>query len=78
LVLAYVLINSEVGKEPELLKELKTIDGIKEVFSVYGVYDIIVKVEEETVNKLKENVIAKIRQLNYVKSTLTMIVMENV
>jgi len=78
MVLAYVLINSEIGKEAELLKELKNISGVKEVFSVYGVYDIIAKVEGKTVNELKEVVIAKIRQLNYVKSTLTMIVMENI
>ncbi|MBS7656242.1 Lrp/AsnC ligand binding domain-containing protein [Candidatus Bathyarchaeota archaeon] len=78
MVLAYVLINSEVGKEPELIKALKNIDGVKEVFSVYGVYDIIAKVEGKTVNELKEVVIAKIRQLNYVRSTLTMIVMENI
>ncbi len=77
MVLAYVLINSEIGKENELLKALKNIDGVKEVFSVYGVYDIIAKVEGKTVNELKEVVIAKIRQLNYVRSTLTMIVMEN-
>jgi len=77
MVLAYVLINSEIGKETELLKALKNIDGVKEVFNVYGVYDIIVKVEGKTVNELKEVVIAKIRQLNYVRSTLTMIVMEN-
>ena len=77
MVLAYILINSEIGKETELLKALKNIDGVKEVFSVYGVYDIIAKVEGKTVNELKEVVIAKIRQLNYVRSTLTMIVMEN-
>jgi DNA-binding Lrp family transcriptional regulator len=77
MVLAYVLINSEIGKETELLKALKNIDGVKEVFNVYGVYDIIAKVEGKTVNELKEVVIAKIRQLNYVRSTLTMIVMEN-
>ncbi|MBS7658956.1 MAG: Lrp/AsnC ligand binding domain-containing protein [Candidatus Bathyarchaeia archaeon] len=78
MVLAYVLINSEVGKDAELLKALKGIEGVKEVFSVYGVYDIIAKVEGKTVNELKETVITKIRQLNYVKSTLTMIVMENI
>jgi len=78
MVSAYVLINSEIGKETELLKELKKINGVKEVFSVYGVYDIIAKVEGKTVNELKEVVIAKIRQLNYIRSTLTMIVMENI
>ena len=73
---AFVLINSEIGAEDELLKELEKLENIKEAYSVYGVYDIIVKVEAETMEKLKEIVTWKIRRLDKVRSTLTMIVME--
>ncbi len=73
---AFVLINSEIGAEDELLKELEKLESIKEAYSVYGVYDIIVKVEAETMEKLKEIVTWKIRRLDKVRSTLTMIVME--
>ena len=75
---AYVLINSEIGKESDVLEELKNVEGVKEAFTVYGVYDVIAKVETKTVRELKEVVIAKIRKLDYVKSTLTMIVMEGI
>ena len=74
---AFVLINSEIGAEDELLKELKGIENVKEAYSVYGVYDIVVKVEAETMDKLKEIVTWKIRRLDKVRSTLTMIVMES-
>ncbi len=73
---AFVLINSEIGAEDELLHELKKITNVKEAYSVYGVYDIVVKVEAETMEKLKEIVTWKIRRLDKVRSTLTMIVME--
>lgn len=73
---AFVLINSEIGAEEELLKDLKKIESVKEAYSVYGVYDIIVKVEADTMERLKEIVTWKIRRLDKVRSTLTMVVME--
>ncbi|MEM3517031.1 MAG: Lrp/AsnC ligand binding domain-containing protein [Candidatus Bathyarchaeia archaeon] len=74
--LAFVLINSEIGAEDEVVKELKKIENVKEAYVVYGVYDIVAKVEAETMDKLKEVVTWKIRRLDKVRSTLTMIVME--
>lgn len=73
---AFVLINAEIGSEDELLKELKKVPNVKEAHTVYGVYDIVVKVEAETMEKLKELVTWKVRRLDKVRSTLTMIVME--
>jgi DNA-binding Lrp family transcriptional regulator len=55
---------------------LKSIDGVKEIYQVYGVYDIVAQVESETMEKVKETITWKLRKLNGVKSTLTMIVME--
>ncbi len=73
---AFVLINAEIGSEDEVLKELRGMDHIKEAYVVYGVYDIVAKVESETMDKLKEIVTWKVRRLNKVRSTLTMIVVE--
>jgi DNA-binding Lrp family transcriptional regulator len=44
---------------------------------VYGVYDIVAKVAADSMDKLKEIITWKVRHLNKVKSTLTMIVIEN-
>ncbi len=76
--LAFILINSELGKEEDVLKELRSIENVKEVHFVYGVYDIIAKVEAESMEKLKEIVTFKIRRLNDVRSTLTMTVAEGI
>jgi len=68
-----VLINVEVGMEEKVLKMLRKVEHVKESYLVYGVYDLIVKVEAETIDKLKET-ITNIRQLKKVRSTLTMLV----
>lgn len=73
---AFVLINAEIGSEDEVLKDLRTMEQVKEAYVVYGVYDIVAKVESETMDKLKEIVTWKVRRLNKVRSTLTMIVVE--
>ncbi|RLI25206.1 MAG: Lrp/AsnC family transcriptional regulator [Candidatus Hecatellales archaeon] len=73
---AYVLINSEIGAEEEVLKELKKIKSVKEAYVVYGVYDIIAKVEADSMDKLKEIITWNIRRLEKVRSTLTMMVVE--
>jgi len=73
---AFVLINAEIGSEDEVLKALKTIPNVREAYVVYGVYDIVARVEGETMEKLKDIVTWKIRRLDKVRSTLTMIVIE--
>lgn len=74
--IAFVLINAELGAEEELVKELETIEGVKDVYRVYGVYDIVVRIEAESMEKVKEAITWKIRRLDRVRSTLTMIVVE--
>lgn len=73
---AFVLINVESGAEEEVVKELKKIEGVEEAHFSYGVYDIIAKVKADSMENLKEMVTRKIRTLNKVRSTLTLIMME--
>ncbi|MFX0162815.1 MAG: Lrp/AsnC ligand binding domain-containing protein [Candidatus Hodarchaeota archaeon] len=75
--MAYVLINAEIGSEEALAKELLKVDGVIEASIVYGVYDIVAKVEAATMEELKQTVTWKIRRLGKVRSTLTMICVES-
>jgi len=75
--MAFVLINADLGAEEELVRELRGIDHVKEVYVVYGVYDIVAKIEADTMEKVKETITWKIRRLEKVRSTLTMIVVES-
>jgi len=77
MVLAYVLINTELGEEGNILKELRSIESVKEAYMTYGVYDMIAIAEAEDREKLKEIVTSKIRRLKDIRSTLTMIAIES-
>jgi len=76
LPLAFVLINTEMGSEADVLKDLRKVKGVEEAFAVYGVHDLIARVRAETIYELKDIITLRIRKLDKVRSTLTMIVME--
>jgi DNA-binding Lrp family transcriptional regulator len=73
---AFILINTDTGTEEEVLSELKKIPGVTEAYTIYGVYDLIAKVEADTLDKVKEIVSSRIRRLEHVRSTLSMMVVE--
>jgi DNA-binding Lrp family transcriptional regulator len=73
---AYVLINVESGSEDNVLQELKTVEGVEEAYFSYGVYDLITKIKADTMDNLKDMVTRRIRTLRKVRSTLTLIMME--
>lgn len=74
---ALVLITVDSGTDTEVVRELKKVPNIKEIYEVYGAYDIIIMVEGDSNAKIKETVFNKIRQLEHVKSTLTMMIVED-
>jgi len=69
---AYVLLTCDLGHEEVLIEDLKHIDSISEVSGTYGAYDIIAKVENSERDKLRETILWKIRKLEHVRSTLTL------
>jgi len=76
MVLSYVLINVELGSEERLLAEIRKIPQVKECHRMYGVYDMIAKVEADSMDQIKEIITWKIRRQDGVRSTTTTIVME--
>jgi len=73
--MAFVLIQSEIGSEEEVLKELSKVEGVIEAYSVFGIYDILAKIRADTMDNLKDIITWHIRRLNKVNSSLTLIVM---
>ena len=74
--LAFVMIAAETGREGEVLAELKKIEHVKEACLTYGAYDIVAEVETETREKLEEIITGKVRRIGGVRSTLTLMVVE--
>ena len=70
---AYVLMNTELGEEAATVKALSEMEGIKRVYALYGIYDVIAEVEAESMDKIKELVFTKIRRLENVRTTITLI-----
>ena len=75
-VSAFVFVNVETGSEVDVQKKLATIEGVTEAYKVYGVYDLIAKVTADSMDKLKEIITWRIRKIEKVKLTLTMIMSE--
>ncbi|MFP3229376.1 MAG: Lrp/AsnC ligand binding domain-containing protein, partial [Nitrososphaeria archaeon] len=46
---AFVLINTDTGTEEEVLRELRRIPNVTEAYVIYGVYDLVAKVEADSV-----------------------------
>ena len=55
------MVNADLGSEDELQSELKRVEGVVGVYQVYGVYDMVVEVEAESDQKLKEILFSRIR-----------------
>ena len=62
---AFVLINCELGSEESVISQIKSIEGVKEVHGTFGAYDILVKIESDRVETLREVITWKIRKIEF-------------
>ena len=71
---AYVLIVSETSSEQHVIEKLLMIDEIKEVNPVWGAYDVVIKVVGPTSDAVREIITGKIRKIEGIKTTVSLIV----
>mgnify|MGYP003779857403 CR=1 FL=1 len=71
---AFVFISTETESYESALEDLKRIEGVDEVHPSRGAYDIIAKVSGESLENLRELIFRRIRNIENVKSTLTLMV----
>jgi len=69
---AYVLINCDLGSEDKIISDIRKIEHIKDAVGTFGAYDIVAKIEAETSEQLRETITWKIRKMDKVRSTLTL------
>lgn len=74
---AYILINCDLNSETKIIEELKGLPELVEISKVVGSYDMVAKVTADTVEKFKEVIDLRIRRLEQIRSTLTLIFMED-
>lgn len=70
-VIAYVLIQTEVGKAAQVANEVGEIDGVVSADDVTGPYDVIARAEAESVDELGKMVVSRIQMIDGITRTLT-------
>jgi len=68
---ALVLITVEPAQEAPVLDKLRELHEIIEAHFLYGPYDMYVKIEAKTGQKIQNLVFNKIRNIPGIKSTMT-------
>ena len=77
---AYVVMNVNADSEIDVIKSIKEMikssSSVKyEIQGVYGVYDLVLKIVTEKIEDLRD-LVAKIRRVDKIRSTITMLVIE--
>ena len=70
-VQAYILIQTEVGKAATVAEAIAGIAGVVLAEDVTGPYDVIARVEANTVDELGKLVVSKVQNLDGITRTLT-------
>jgi DNA-binding Lrp family transcriptional regulator len=76
MVNAYSLISAEPGKTAEVFRRVKALEGVKKAEAVAGPYDIVARIEVDSLEKLTKAIFADIRSIPGVTNTTTLIVVE--
>jgi DNA-binding Lrp family transcriptional regulator len=70
---AFVLLNTELGQESKIMEALEGVKEIIHIYSLYGIYDLILEMEADSMDKVKDVVFNRVRRLENVKSTITLL-----
>jgi DNA-binding Lrp family transcriptional regulator len=71
---AVVFLNIDIGSEDKIMEQLAVIPEVKAVYFVYGPYDIVIKIQAPDIDKIRSVVREKVRKIEGIRSTTTLIV----
>lgn len=74
---AIVLINCEVGKEGDIVNSICAVEGVERAYLIYGVYDVVAIITSSTMEGLESTLMAKVRSLPGVRSTMTLMIIRD-
>jgi DNA-binding Lrp family transcriptional regulator len=77
MISAVVLVNTNSNAQDRVLESLKLVDGVEEAHALYGVYDLLVKIKGNSIEKLKEITKSQIKPIAGVNSSLTMMIVQD-
>ena len=76
MVSAVILLNTDSGTQNKVLKSLRLVDGVEEAHALYGVYDLLIKIKGNSIEKLKEITKFRIKPIVGVNSSLTLMIVQ--
>jgi len=68
----YVLVNVSPGKESEAYESIKSVPNVTDATMLFGDYDIIAKLEADSLGEIAKTVVEIIRQIPGVTDTKTL------
>jgi DNA-binding Lrp family transcriptional regulator len=71
-VKAYVIATVKRGKEHEVAKKIREMRGVTEALVTYGLYDLVVRIEAESLGHL-DKIVTDVRQIKEIEQTSTLV-----
>ena len=76
MISAVVLVNTDLDSQNKVIESLKLVDGVEEAHALYGVYDLLIKIKANSIDKLKEITKFRIKPIAGVNSSLTLMIVQ--
>jgi len=71
--IAYVLIKSDLGAEQKVIEQLEKLEQVVRIDRTFGDYDMVVKIESENIEKIRETIARNIKKIDKVRATRTLV-----
>ena len=71
--IAHILVKCDDNENDDVLDDIRSISEVKEVKKTFGAYNAVVRLEAESVSKIKKIMSEKIRNRHGILSTLTLV-----
>ncbi|MEK7858709.1 MAG: Lrp/AsnC ligand binding domain-containing protein [Elusimicrobiota bacterium] len=69
----FVLCKLAPGKEQKAVQSIRAIEGVTEVYMVFGGWDVVLMAEADTIDKLCGLIVSQVRGVDGVAGTETLV-----
>jgi len=76
LISAVVLVNTDLDSQDRVIESLRLVEGVEESHALYGVYDLLIKINANSIDKIKEITKFRIKPIAGVNSSLTLMIVQ--
>ena len=71
--IGYILIKTDLGAEQKVIEDLEKIPQVLKIEKTFGDYDLVVKVEAEHSEKIREVINWNVKKIEKIRGTLTLL-----